>query len=225
VPCIAQAQPVSGVYVGAGAGLNFMQMEAFEAFVNQGAYSVPSRLGPVAVPASSYRLDSQNNFYPGAATVASIGYGFGNGVRLEVEADYRYNAERSGMVRAGVAVREQKFGAMANALFDMDIGSPSVFPYLGGGIGAMRVDRAYGPSSIKSVAYQGIGGVAFPMPWVPGLSLTLEYRFMGLMDAKGSGDRAATATTPAARATASYEDDLNHSLLVGLRYAFGGAGR
>lgn len=64
-----------------------MQTEAFQAFVKQDAYTAPTRFGP------------------GAVTVAGIGYGFGNGVRLELEADYRHNAERSGMVRAGVAVR------------------------------------------------------------------------------------------------------------------------
>jgi opacity protein-like surface antigen len=113
------------------------------------------------------------------------------------------------MVRAGVAVRDSAY----------------TFPYFGAGLGAMRVDRAYGPSSVRSIAYQGIGGVAVPMPWVHGLSLTLEYRFMGLVDADGSGCRAATATTPAASATASSDNDMNHSLMVGLRYAFGGGGR
>ena len=225
VPSLAYAQPVTGLYIGAGTGLNVMQTEDFKASVHQDALTVASRAGPVTIPASNYLINSENDFRPGAVTVASVGYGFGNGIRLELEADYRYNAESSGMVRAGVAVREQEFGAMGNALFDMDIGSPYVFPYFGGGIGVMRVDRAYGPSSVRSVAYQGIGGVAVPMPWVPGLSLTLEYRFMGLVDVKGSGYRPATATVPAADATASYEDDMNHSVMVGLRYAFGAPGR
>ncbi len=222
LPALAHAQPVTGFYVAAGSGLNVMQSQDFQADVAQSALTRATRAGPMTVPASNTTILSRNDFHPGAVTVASIGYGFGNGMRLELEADYRFNAESSGMVRPGVDMREQKFGGMGNALFDMDIGSPYVFPYFGGGVGVMRVDRAYGPSSVRQVGYQGIGGAAVPLPRVQGLSLTLEYRFLGLVDADGSGFRPATATVPAASATASYRNDMNHSLLVGLRYAFGG---
>ena len=221
VPGLAHSQTVSGLYLSAGSGLNFMPTQIFNADAQQSALVSPR--GATLLPASNTVVRSHNDFDTGGVAVASIGYGFGNGIRLELEADYRYNAESAGLVRAGVDVREQKFGGMANGLYDFDIGSSYVYPYFGAGAGFMRVDRAYGPKPVHGPAYQGIAGVAFPMPWVSGLSLTLEYRFMGLVDVNGSAYRAATLTTPAVSATGSYENDMNHSLMVGVRYAFGGS--
>ena len=129
------------------------------------------------------------------------------------------------MVRPGVDVREEKFGVMANALFDLDIGSPVVFPYFGAGGGVQRVDRAYGPRSVRQPAYQAIAGLAFPVPWVVGLSLTLEYRFLGLIDVEGTAYQAATRTSPAIAAAGSYQNDMDHSLMAGVRYTFRGLGR
>ena len=49
-----------------------------------------------------------------------------------------------GTAPAGVIGRsgkETKYGAMGNALFDMDIGSPYIFPYLGAGAGYQSVTQ------------------------------------------------------------------------------------
>src|SRR4051812_2632342 len=67
LPVAAQAQPVSGLYVGAGAGLNFHQ----DAKGNNGRI----------------RFDDV-----GGVGLASIGWGFGNGLRAEVEGNYRQNS-------------------------------------------------------------------------------------------------------------------------------------
>ena len=68
---------------------------------------------------------------------------------------------------------------MANVLFDMDIGSPYVFPYLGAGAGALwahqndtAVQPSLGAASVDSTAgasfaYQAIAGAAFPIPGCP----------------------------------------------------------
>jgi OOP family OmpA-OmpF porin len=223
LPCVAHGQPVSGFYLGAGSGLNFMPTQVFNATIDQSALAGPT--GRVLTPASRYKVQSRSDFYTGGAAVASAGYGFGNGVRLELEANYRFNGQQSGMVRPGVDVREQKFGVMANALFDLDIGSPAVFPYFGAGGGVQRVDRAYGPHSVRQPAYQAIAGLSVPVPWVAGLSLTLEYRFLGLVDVNGTAYRVATRTSPAIAAAGSYENDMSHSLMVGVRYTFSALGR
>ena len=68
-------------------------------------------------------------------------------------------------------------------------------------------------------AYQGIVGVAFPISAVPGLALTTEYRFLGVL-----GDQTFQAEnfTPTGLTKGNFKvtENLNHSFLVGVRYAF-----
>ena len=212
LPGLALGQPVTGLYVGAGAGGNFMQPQKYES-----SYAIaPFRSYPAVGGADRFKL----GFDVGAAGVASVGYGFGNGVRIEAEGDYRHNDQSSGFYLNSRRRAEQKFGAMGNVLFDFDIGSRSAFPYIGAGAGYMEADRSDADRRLGSFAYQGIAGVALPVPRLRGLSATLEYRFMGLASAKSTDVFAATASSPAARDTNKYYNDLNHSLMVGLRYAF-----
>jgi outer membrane protein OmpA-like peptidoglycan-associated protein len=103
---------------------------------------------------------------------------------------------------------------MANVLFDMDIGSPWVFPYLGAGAGAQWVHLAEGGSSVTdpAFAFQAIAGLSFPIPWVVGLSATAEYRYLGV-----TGER---KLPPVGAVSAYASGDNNHAALLGLRYAF-----
>ena len=219
----ARAQPVTGLYIGGAGGANFLQDQRVTG----------TRLGgvPVAPAAGKTRFDA------GVVGLGSVGYGFGNGLRVELEGDYRYNRFDPRRVPGDISSggREQKYGAMVNALFDLDVRSPYVFPYIGAGVGyqwvAQRFERVRvtpgtgttvedGGGTDSSFAYQGIAGLSFPIPPVVGLSLTAEYRFMGLTGDRrfgGSFTRVGVGST-ALRTTA--EDDYNHSLLLGLRYAF-----
>ncbi len=243
VPMGAQAEAINGLYIGAGAGANFLQDERYRSGATNGF--VPTNNRP------------KLSFDTGATGIASIGYGLGNGLRLEVEGDYRYNSasnNRSGGV-AGVNVlrqtaKEEKYGVMANALYDFDpnlLGLAAIpfpiTPYVGVGVGyqweALRQHTAsvdqFGPIASNlggtqgSFAYQGIVGAAFPIPAVPGLALTAEYRFLGLSDNRNFGGpiiAPATSSTPLqiGRATARFSgEDYNHSLMIGLRYAFNAA--
>ena len=215
----ARAQPISGIYIGAGGGANFMQGQT------------------PRVRANGFVTGVHNDYDTGAVGVGSVGYGFGNGLRLEVEGDFRYNKLDGGNATATTSRGgfERKYGGMVNALFDLDIGSPYVFPYLGGGVGYMQDEyseqstisqpglgfnyRTHG--SQGAFAYQGIGGLAFPVPYVPGLSLTAEYRFMGLGIDRNFGGRAISAPPLAYTSTRErFKDDYNHSLMLGIRYAF-----
>ena len=231
VPSKVFAQPVSGVYIGAGGGANFMQQQRNDSVTYGGRPSI-------AITGSSAR-DT------GVTGVASVGYGFGNGLRIELEGDYRYNRiskSSLGYVTSDGG-REQKYGSMVNLLFDLDIGSPYVFPYIGGGGGYSWVDEqqrttgalsvltptglAGGPAASvftsgvdSSFAYQAIAGLSFPVPPVVGLSLTAEYRYFAL-----AGDRTFSQTITGTNAgTFSRQlkvtNDYNHSLMLGLRYAF-----
>ena len=73
LPIAASAQPITGLYIGLGAGANFMQDETVKS------------AGGVATP------DTKLQTKVGAVAVASFGWGFGNGLRAEIEGDYRYN--------------------------------------------------------------------------------------------------------------------------------------
>jgi len=219
VPALAHAQPFQGIYIGAGAG--------YSALMN-----VDTRASPgLGTPALTFRASS------GFGGLLNVGYGLGNGFRVEVEGDYRQNdpgrlfgtlfpTAFNGTVRT--------YGAMANVLFDMDIGFPWVYPYLGIGAGyawtdldnvgiagtttpfALRVDGTQG-----RFAYQAMAGLSFPMPNVPGLSLTTEYRFfqvVGPATFQGMSELGASASVGAGNFVV--RNQYNHSLLFGVRYAF-----
>ena len=203
----ARAQPVDGLYVGAGVGPNFIANE-FDKF----NYSGRNAAGP-------FQGSGKNklSFDTGIAALGSVGYGFGNGLRLEVEGNYRYNKLQHGGSNGPYA---QKYGGMGNALFDFDVGSPYVFPYVGAGVGYIQRDNNGGVPYFSSgtVAYQGIAGLAFPLPFLVGLSATLEYRFLNA----GGVSHKASFNSPGFNELVQdkYVNDLNHSVMVGLRYQF-----
>jgi outer membrane protein OmpA-like peptidoglycan-associated protein len=207
VPAVARAQAVDGPYIGLGAGINIMQNEDAKITAPPGAVGsgqLKSRIGP--------------------AVVGSIGYGLGNGFRAELEGNYRYNA----FYGTGVGGHEQKYGAMVNVLYDFVGLVPYMQPYIGVGAGYewAQEDGLYGGAGAArangntkgSFAYQGIVGAAFPISAMPGLALTAEYRFMGL-----AGDRNYPATVGVVPGNLRLNNDFNHSILVGVRYAFGAA--
>jgi outer membrane protein OmpA-like peptidoglycan-associated protein len=150
-------------------------------------------------------------------------------VRAEIEGNYRSNGVDSvtglGGVTGGSGTM-RSYGVMANALFDFDLG-PGAFvtPYIGLGAGyvwsdADSVRGNTGPTidgSDGQFAYQAIIGAAVPLDDVaPGLALTAEYRFMATLDPEIDARAGAT------RGTAEM-NNMNHSLFLGIRYAFNAA--
>lgn len=220
----AKAQPVQGVYVGGAGGVSFNQDQV--------------------VRLNKFMPGGRDKYSPGATAVTSLGYGLGNGFRVEIEGNYRNNQlkqQNLGSYKAHGEGRQQTYGFMANALFDMDVGSPYIFPYFGAGIG-------YGWSSMNGVklrtsdnrltehlggtfgnfSYQAIGGLSFPTPWVVGLSFTTEYRFWTMLGPQSHtadvwGTQGGYNTTHAysqARGNRDTTTYFNHSILLGLRYEF-----
>lgn len=113
-----KAQPVKGLYVTGAGGLSINQDQVV-------------RQNPI-MP------DGRDKYTLGATAVTSLGYGLGNGFRVEVEGNYRNNPlkyQNLGSYKARGEGRQQTYGFMVNALFDMDVGSPYIFPYFGAGIG------------------------------------------------------------------------------------------
>ncbi len=220
MPFAASAQPVTGLYIGGGAGVNLLQDESVSANIGGGS------LG---------KLKSEVGF----AGVLSIGWGFGNGLRAELEGDYRNNhfsnfsGSGGGTSFAGGG-REQKYGPMVNVLYDFSV-APWLMPYVGVGVGWQAANwqnvHAYGGTPLTNVtfsnsspgsfAYQAILGAAFPLPFVPGLAFTTEYRFMGLAGKRGYSGTVTTGSGAAVPVGVNSTNDYNHAFLLGFRYNFG----
>ena len=222
-PALAVAQPVSGPYVAGGLGANFR---------------LPSKGIDSSFPA---KVKSED---PGIVGVASLGWGFGNGVRMEIEGNFRTNEVRRLSLgsaagnHAGGLLRT--YGGMANGLYDFNGLVPMVTPYVGLGIGYGWSDwqkarssglGSNGQSQLRindingALAYQAILGVSYSLAALtPGLSLTAEARYFGTLDPAMHG--AMSTTSPAGVTSTSYgkikPSNDNLSALIGLRYAFNG---
>ena len=208
LPVAAQAQPVNGLYIAGGAGAN----HRFPAI--DGRTKVKTEIGAVGV--------------------FSVGYGFGNGLRAEVEGNMRQNDGRQFTVNGLRASRNtgylQTYGAMVNVLYDINLGLP-VTPYVGAGVGYgwndfKGVRGTTGATSHRLVdvdgqfAYQGIVGVAYSLgAMVPGLSLTAEARYYGTLS-PSLQLQSRTGVGPTTVRTVQPSND-NVSALIGFRYAFG----
>ncbi|MFC0409163.1 OmpA family protein [Roseomonas elaeocarpi] len=259
VPALAQAQQISGFYVGAGAGAN----SVMDSSANLGGAN-----GNLLREAGLSR-EIRQQWDWGWTGVGSIGYGLGNGLRFEIEGNYRRN-NSDGTTIIGYRLPQhgghrESYGVMANTYYDFDltsvgISSRTVMPYVGAGIGYawVKANDVFGGVQVRSpasvdvasvldrlninpslandaasldvrqngtegrFAFQGIAGLAFPIGWVPGLSLTAEYRFFGTTAAHARTvvtGSAAGRTATLRSADIGYEN-FNHSILVGLRYGF-----
>jgi outer membrane protein OmpA-like peptidoglycan-associated protein len=230
-PIAAMAQPVTGLYVGAGLG-GFYQPQT----------NVPvTSFGTVNAGGGKYTSDGG---FVGLGSVGyGIGFGPGLGFRAEIEGNYRQTSGQlsgahtptGGLVRGGGDI--QTYGVMVNGLVDFDPGLGFLFPYLGAGVGydreAIENGSAYAvtgpahqlnlsPNSQGNLAVQGIAGVAIPIAAIPGLSLTAEYRYHTDVDNESFRGRVPVAGgTLAGRVRVDSIED--HAGLIGLRYALNAA--
>ena len=214
-PTTAVAQPIQGVYVGAGVGpripLEFKNTALAHGFTE----GFDTR---------------QNTGYDGRF---SLGYALGEGWRFEAEGTLGassikgitgapYTTTGSGTVR--------NLGIMANALFDLDIGSPWVFPYLGAGAGyqsthlaGFTVTRTIPSASFSTggeaggFAAQAIAGLSFPVPNMPGLSITADYRMMEILGGQTIGGTSSVGPSPG---SIKLHTQFNQGVIIGVRYAF-----
>nr|MCU0944814.1 outer membrane beta-barrel protein [Rubritepida sp.] len=246
-PALAQqpAAQVSGLYFGAGVGVNWV-MDTSLSLENRATTALRNfGVSPAGGDAT---------YQTGVAALGSVGWGFGNGWRVEGEANYRYNDLDSisgfgvagrgfvGLPPTGTiqgnAGRQQTFGLMANVFYDFQIASaPWMVPYLGAGVGVAwtnlqdtRVNvfpvTPGGPFARMNIgntqvnfAYQAIAGVAFPIATVPGLAITAEYRFMGTLANDFGATFVSQRTGQTITAGGVRAENLNNSVLVGIRYA------
>jgi OOP family OmpA-OmpF porin len=215
----ALAQAPAGPYVSLGAGVNILQDEIAKPY---GAEGVPKR---------SFRFD-----VGGAGNVA-FGYGLGNGLRLEIEGDFADQPVKNVRFPNGAPGHaigdEPEYGGFVNLAYDFNLGLP-VVPYVGAGAGYQAIELhdvgsaplhsaviGRGATTEGAFAYQGMAGLSYPVLAIPGLSLTAEYRMIGVITPPPypRSVRDADGTTHPGLLTLN--NVFNHEALIGLRYSFG----
>jgi outer membrane protein OmpA-like peptidoglycan-associated protein len=217
LPVAAFGQPVTGPYVSLGVGLNYFQSQSIK------SYSIPA----YGIVGGSLGSSGSNIDY---GLDGAIGYGLGNGIRLEAEGDFLHGTFSK---TAGVNATQEAYGGFANVLYDFDlsgVGLPELTPYLGFGVG---YQEAQVNGSVPVLGYnvninsngngefavQGIAGVAFAISDFPGLALTLEYHFVAM---PSNLTYNASIGYGGAQTPIRFKTDglYSHTGLVGMRYAF-----
>jgi len=203
----ANAQPVNGLYVGGAVGYNLMS-----------DFAANSRtVGGVTTTINGSKFTPNG----GLAGLGSVGWGYGNGFRAELELNYRnQNMGGSGFTVSGG--KQTTYGAMVNGLYDFDLGA-AIYPYLGAGVG-YEVSQLRGTvagtnvlgGSKGNLALQGIAGLSVPVSGAPGLSVTAEYRLLARPQNDNNSYNAGGVG-----GTLNTASQYNHSFMLGLRYAFG----
>ena len=207
------ANAYEGLYGAVGAGLSYMQHD--RDVESDGLW------------------DSEADYDNGIGVYTALGYDYGNNWRTELEFSYRSNDVRhfagDGLGFAGWSGGTlngdlQSYAVMANLLYDFDLGSDRVTPYVGVGVGGAITEANFNGSSpagtimvddgSKRLAYQGIAGLAFAL--AENLSFDVSYRYFGTtentFDASGTG------------VGATIDHQVNsHNLFAGLRWNFGAA--
>ncbi|MGK9165574.1 outer membrane beta-barrel protein [Inquilinus limosus] len=196
-PAMAQQYQATGLYVGAGAGVNLRQDDDF---------SVKSAGGIGGK--SEYSIGPAGNIY--------LGYDWGS-FRADAEVSLRTNdVDKVKVDGAGTIAKNGHFrtiGIMANGYYDIDFGSPFV-PYIGAGIGVAMLDSEIKGGGAKfndfntQFAYQGIAGVSYNFS--PNLAANLEYRYLGNTEPTFSDQGVKL----------KYDSSNNHTILLGVRYTF-----
>ena len=232
LPLAAQAQqPVTGIYVGLGAGANILSSEKV---------NVPGSLGLAGVAGSGGQL----KFETGFVGKGSVGWGFGNGLRLEVEGSYRDNKANHGelpddrqLPRAAGNTKPAAWStpSMTSTGCRRGYSPTSAVAWVTGrrsGTDVRAYNSAGGIATTQnefkgSFAYQGILGVAFPIAALPGLAITTEFDYYGLSGNREYGATAtcytcgANGTSVTHTGTVTSNSNHNYSFLVGVRYNFG----
>ncbi len=230
-PAVAVAQPVTGPYISLGAGGNYIQDQ------NLKDVNIPG------VGLNSYGTSNNGHIRVDANVLgsAAIGYGLGNGFRIELQGDYSKNTLTS-LDSLNAGGREEQYKGFVNVLYDFDLspfGLP-LAPYAGVGAGYDQVHfqngRASGyvsdPTSATGVdtvfirstntqgnfAAQGILGVAYNVTAIPGLALTLEGRVSALPENQSYHGQF-FAPNVATRINFRTDYTINYEGVAGIRYA------
>ena len=206
-------QPATGPYVSLGLGTNIMSPQKYSTAV--------TGFGPGATE-TGHAI-----FRPDYAGEVGIGYGLGNGLRVELDGDFfRNNVKKvdsnlfgQGRARGGV----NTYGALVNVFYDIPTSLP-VRPFVGGGVGYMWQKFEHLSSPVNASTYSGtygsfaydlIGGIAYDITAVPGLAVTAQYQYTQLTSTRKYNVRTGTGGTT----VSNFNSSGNHTIMLGLRYA------
>ena len=204
-PTLALAEPVQGLYVSLGGGMNWTDSPL------EKTSHADNFTG--AAGAAGFQLDLLNSgnisTKTGFGILGTVGYGFPFNVRVELEVAHRVNSlnqfEPAPTTPIGLKFsgQERKTSIMANVLYDFNNFAKSatlpITPYVGAGVGISIVDwsnasRSGGPlnfgpglgvaTTVSSIfntsdvvfAAQAIAGFSYDIASVPGLSFTTDFR-------------------------------------------------
>ncbi|GBQ67489.1 outer membrane protein [Ameyamaea chiangmaiensis NBRC 103196] len=222
----SQASTITGPYVDLGGGYNLMQDQ-------HGHFSNGTLEG--GQTGSRARLRHKDGFTGRGA----VGWGFGNGLRAEVEGVYNYsqiNHLRATSAPGSTSGSTQEYGGLINVLYDIDLTqfgiNVPVTPYVGVGAGYLwqhfnPVQTNFANGVVNRIggtnggfAYQGIVGAAYDIPGVPGLAVTADYRMMGTTFTDGSFRSTSYGPMGKIAGNANFDHAFRHQFNVGIRYAF-----
>ncbi|HVJ53322.1 MAG TPA: OmpA family protein [Aliidongia sp.] len=183
-----------------------------------------------SITAKGVATDTHVDFDTGFLGVGAVGWGFGNGLRGELEFGWHQNDASGNFTQSsggafvnsnsGRATQQTVFG---NLLYDFDTGTPWS-PHVGFGLGfdSARVDGiatgvGFNPVNTHDTVfgYQAIAGVEYAL--APGFHVGLEYRYIGTSDL--------VITVPGNAANnGSIRSSYNlgtHNILATMRFNFG----
>lgn len=226
------AQPVTGPYVSLAAGANVPYAVNYN-------YAAVQDFGdaPYAGPAGRFV------FRPSYAGLAAIGYGFGDGVRIELGGDFlRATAHKDDKASFGdygglypwqtrTIGGANTYGPMVNLLYDFPARLP-LYPYLGAGAGYqwMKLSRRINDNAgfydtiegtRGSFAYDIVAGLAYPLPGERGVSLTAQYSFMQLVEHRNYATSFPAVGGPYDGPN-RFGQDAAHIFVFGVRYQLSG---
>ena len=246
LPVAAGAQTTQGFYISGAAGPNMR-----ESFTISGAQQMSGLMGSPAQRSGRAVANSEI----GWAGVAAVGYGwrtdvlgFQNGIRLELEGNYRGNdiskLKEFGQTLSRSGGTTRTYGAIGNVYGDFPIGSiagVALTPYLGAGVGFANVqfERVHGTLASNStntridgqsnatLAYNLMAGTSIGLDsLLPGLSATVEWRYYTAVNTQvntyvNNPGVSSIGTNATLHRTTQPNCCHDNSLMIGLRYAFG----
>jgi outer membrane protein OmpA-like peptidoglycan-associated protein len=247
MPALAGAQTTSGLYIAGAAGINHR-----DAINASGAQTLSRQVGSPALSAGPAYIDNRIGWAGVASVGYGIPlnlFGFSNGVRLEIEGSARGNDPEKirefGRRLTNVGGTVTNYGGAFNVITEIGLGSVGGIPMtpylgLGFGFGVVSYDKVNGTLAANGTRTQWDGqtkisdhyGLAYNMmlgnsfgldSLLPGLSATVEWRYYTIINnavrttVSGPGGTISRLTVP--------NCCHDHSLLVGLRYAFGAPAR
>ena len=181
--------------------------------------------GAVWLSESSFTVLGENigdlKFDTGWSIGAVAGYDFGTW-RLEGELAYRSSGAKEftdafGAGSSSLDGDVTSTAIMVNAFYDFKTLSPSVYPYIGVGIGGANVSADVKEAGLQVLddsdfvfAYQFVAGVAFPVS--KQLTIDLNYRYFATTDPTFE-----ISGLPGVTGDAEY---ASHNAFLGLRYNF-----